>query len=131
VRERVRQFFHVRGAAGGLALGFPLGRLVRPQVAQGAVGGVLYESLKGTDLRQRVPALDVPVVMIMGRQDLFTPYRLARGYFDALRAPQKRFVSFERSAHFVMLEEPGRFLTTLVTAVLPLTEGSPTFSPDQ
>jgi len=114
-----------------LAPEYSLDDVQASRVAQGAVGGVLYESLKGTDLRQRVPALDVPVVMIMGRQDLFTPYRLARSYFDALRAPQKRFVSFERSAHFVMLEEPGRFLTTLVTAVLPLTEGSPSFSPDQ
>ena len=40
-----------------------------------------------------------PVVILMGRYDLHTPYSGARAYFDRISAPHKRFVTFERSAH--------------------------------
>jgi hypothetical protein len=39
----------------------------------------------------------------------------------------KKFITFERSAHFIMFEEPGRFLLALVNEVLPLTGEQPTF----
>ena len=64
---------------------------------------------------------------LMGRYDLHTPYESARAYFDRIQAPQKKFITFERAAHFVMLEEPGRFLMTLVNEVLPLAGGAKTF----
>jgi proline iminopeptidase len=70
---------------------------------------------------------DVPMLFLMGRYDLHTPYSSARELFDQIVAPQKRFITFERSAHFVMLEEPGRFLMTLVQEVLPLAGGSRAF----
>jgi proline iminopeptidase len=70
---------------------------------------------------------EVPMLFLMGRYDLHTPYASARAYFDRLDAPVKRFITFERSAHFVMLEEPGRFLLTLVNEVLPLAGGAPPF----
>lgn len=56
-----------------------------------------------------------------------TTYRGARAWFEKLKAPKKQFVTFERSAHFIMFEEPGRFLMTLVNTVLPLAGGSPAF----
>jgi pimeloyl-ACP methyl ester carboxylesterase len=80
----------------------------------------------------RLPVVEefaVPVVILQGRYDLLTPYSGAREYFDRIRAPSKRFVTFERSAHMIMLEEPGRFLMTLVNVVLPLAGGSPEFAP--
>lgn len=72
---------------------------------------------------------EVPMVFLMGRYDLHTPYATARARFERLEAPRKRFITFERSAHFVMLEEPGRFLLTLVQEVLPLAGGAPGFTP--
>ncbi|MEO8450311.1 MAG: hypothetical protein ABI647_11000 [Gemmatimonadota bacterium] len=45
----------------------------------------------------------------------------ARRFYDVLEAPAKKFIPFERSAHVVMFEEPGRFLLSFVTEVLPLT----------
>lgn len=69
----------------------------------------------------------IPVLLLMGRYDLHTPYAPAREYFDRIRAPHKRFVTFERSAHFPFIEEPGRFLQTLIQEVLPLTEGAASF----
>lgn len=69
----------------------------------------------------------VPMIFLMGRYDLHTPYASSRAHFDRIVAPHKRFITFERSAHFVMVEEPGRFLLTLVNEVLPLAGGAKTF----
>jgi len=69
----------------------------------------------------------VPMFFLMGRYDLHTPYESARAYFDQIQAPRKEFITFERAAHFVMLEEPGRFLMTLVNELLPLAGGAKTF----
>jgi len=69
----------------------------------------------------------VPMFFLMGRYDLHTPYASAKAHFDRIEAPRKRFVTFERSAHLVMFEEPGRFLLTLVNEVLPLAGGAKAF----
>ncbi|MCB9081111.1 MAG: alpha/beta hydrolase [Lewinellaceae bacterium] len=61
-----------------------------------------------------------PILFLMGRHDLHTPHDLALAYFNKLSAPNKKFITFEHSGHFPMLEEPGRFLVTLVNEVLPL-----------
>ena len=53
----------------------------------------------------------------------------AAAWLEALQAPHKHLETFERSAHFTMLEEPGRFLLALVQQVLPHTEGAPAFEP--
>ena len=88
--------------------------------------------------RSRTGALDpgsgpvrfpVPVVFLMGRYDLHTPYPTARAYFDRIEAPSKKFVTFERASHMIPFEEPGRFLLTLVNDVLPLAGGAKDFEP--
>jgi pimeloyl-ACP methyl ester carboxylesterase len=76
-----------------------------------------------------VDEFQVPVIIFGGRNDLMTTYAGARAYFEKVKAPKKQFISFERSAHFIMFEEPGRFLLTLVNVVLPLAGGSPAFAP--
>jgi pimeloyl-ACP methyl ester carboxylesterase len=92
--------------------------------AQGAVyrlaGTNIVTGMKRQDLAQLGPKFDTPVVFLMGRYDLHTPYAKAKEYFDFIEAPTKKFVTFERSAHFMMYEEPGRFLLTLIQEVLPL-----------
>lgn len=77
-----------------------------------------------------LPAFKVPVVFLMGRHDLHTPYPPARALFDRITAPRKRFITFEHSAHVPMMEEPGRFLTALIDEVLPLT-GATARRPDR
>lgn len=82
-------------------------------------------TLLGPMFRQRLdtlPPFKVPVVFLMGRHDLHTPYQPARAMFDKLTAPHKRFITFEHSAHVPMMEEPGRFLKVLLDEVLPLTD---------
>jgi proline iminopeptidase len=73
------------------------------------------------DLRDLGTTFRVPIIVMQGRYDLHTPYESAKQYFDLIRAPRKRFITFERSAHYPMFEESGRFLVTLVSEVLPLT----------
>ena len=84
----------------------------------------LMRDIAQTDLRS-VRSLQVPVVLLLGRYDLATPHSAAAAWLEALQAPHKQLVTFERSAHFAMLEEPGRFLLALVQQVLPHTEGAP------
>lgn len=85
---------------------------------------LVTEGLFDYDLRDAGTEFEVPIVLIMGRLDLHTPYETARAYFDELDASHKRFVTFERSAHLPFLEQPGRFLVALLEHVLPLTEGA-------
>lgn len=74
-------------------------------------------------------AFKVPVIVMMGRNDLHTPYEPAKAFFDTIDAPHKRFITLDRSAHVPMLEEPGLFLFSLIQEVLPLTEGLAAFAP--
>jgi len=64
----------------------------------------------------------IPVVIIEGRHDRGTSSALVAGWFDRIRAPSKRMIWFEDSAHMTFEEEPGKFLVTLVDQVLPLTK---------
>jgi pimeloyl-ACP methyl ester carboxylesterase len=103
--------------------------------AQGAVYRLAATNIVGQipteDLRSLGPKFEVPVILLMGRFDLHTPYVRAKEYFDWIQAPKKKFVTFERSSHFMMFEEPGRFLMTLVDDVLPLAGPAPQFKPLQ
>ncbi len=71
--------------------------------------------------------LKMPAVFMMGRYDLQTPFIKARELFERLQSPHKEFVTFQRSAHFVMFEQPGLVLKTLLDDVLPYTEGTAQF----
>jgi pimeloyl-ACP methyl ester carboxylesterase len=73
--------------------------------------------------------LDVPVVILQGRNDLHTPYEPAKAYIERLQAPKKQFFTLERSAHVPFLEQPGVFLMHLVNSVLPLAGGRVEFAP--
>jgi proline iminopeptidase len=63
---------------------------------------------------------EVPVVIFQGRHDRGTSSALVDQWFATLKAPAKRLVWFEDSAHMVYEEEPGKTLVNLVNHVLPL-----------
>ncbi len=67
----------------------------------------------------------IPVVMFMGRHDYTTPSEPTAAWLSAVSAPYKQAVWFERSAHMMPWEEPGRTLTSLLQYVLPLTQATP------
>ncbi len=62
----------------------------------------------------------VPVVMFMGRHDYTTPSELTVAWLERVDAPYKRGVWFERSAHMIPWEEPGKLLVSLLGDVRPL-----------
>jgi len=87
----------------------------------------LFGALLTVDLRQ-YRRFAIPMLILQGRYDLYTPYAVARSWASSLQAPVAKFITFERSAHYPMLAEPGRFLLTLVQEVLPLTGEATRFS---
>jgi proline iminopeptidase len=61
-----------------------------------------------------------PIILFLGRHDLTTPSTVAAEWFGKIRAPSKKLVWFENSAHMMMVEEPGQMLVHLVEDVRPL-----------
>jgi pimeloyl-ACP methyl ester carboxylesterase len=61
------------------------------------------------DPAEEVLSVRVPVYFFTGRHDYVDPFELSERYFEKLRAPRKRLVWFENSAHFPFFEEPLRF----------------------
>jgi pimeloyl-ACP methyl ester carboxylesterase len=78
---------------------------------RGVLGSMrlLWPQLLEVDLFEQVPELQVPVFFIEGRHDWEVPSILSARYFEALRAPSKRLIWFENSAHLPNAEERDRF----------------------
>jgi len=87
--------------------GFTLGRVL-PEFLEVDFSGV-----------RRFP---IPVVMFMGRHDYTTPSQPTAEWLEKVRAPTKRAVWFENSAHMIPWEEPGKVLMSLLSYVRPLAE---------
>lgn len=68
----------------------------------------------------------IPVVMFMGRHDYTTPSQPTEAWLRQVKAPYKQGVWFERSAHMIPWEEPGKTLTSLLQYVRPLATGEAT-----
>ena len=73
--------------------------------------------LLGHDLARDVPELAVPVAVFVGRYDRHVGAEIAEQWLAELRAPVKRLVTFEESAHNVPFEEPERFVEEVRSAL--------------
>lgn len=87
---------------------------------QGSVFTVprVLDEMIGIDFRT-ISTFPVPMVQFLGRHDWTTPTAPTKAWLNEVDAPVKVEVWFERSAHMMMYEEPGKFLLSLVTHVLP------------
>lgn len=87
-------------------------------------GGQLSVPALLPDMRRvdhtRIRETRYPVFMFLGRHDLTTPSSVIEPWLAQLKAPVKRLVWFEHSAHLAPHEEPGRFLVALVQQVRPM-----------
>ncbi|HEX7964243.1 MAG TPA: alpha/beta hydrolase [Gammaproteobacteria bacterium] len=63
-----------------------------------------------------------PIVIFNGRHDITTSAALAAAWFKTVRAPVKKLVWFEDSAHMMQIEQPGQVLLHLVQDVRPLSD---------
>jgi pimeloyl-ACP methyl ester carboxylesterase len=61
----------------------------------------------------------IPVFFCLGRHDYEVPSVLSARYFEALKAPRKQLVWFERSAHLPNTEEKDKFNEFMIKTVLP------------
>jgi pimeloyl-ACP methyl ester carboxylesterase len=61
-----------------------------------------------------------PIFLFEGRHDYATSHTLAAQWFAHIKAPTKKMVWFDNSAHMVMQEEPGRFLYHLIIDLYPI-----------
>jgi proline iminopeptidase len=109
----------LRGVLGGLVTPWEIPRFIR---ANEATLEAMHEELLGLDLATAVPRTGVPVAFLLGRHDRHADARIAAAYFERLRAPRKRIVWFEGSAHNPPFEEPERFVREAVETVRALTK---------
>jgi pimeloyl-ACP methyl ester carboxylesterase len=79
---------------------------------------LLLPELVALDMNVAVPRVEVPVYFMVGRFDHTAPFEVSRPYFDSLEAPYKKWIWFERSAHFPQWEEQERFHQVLKQEVL-------------
>ena len=61
----------------------------------------------------------MPVFFFLGRKDHFVPPETSVAYFDALTAPSKKLVWFERSGHEPFVDEPDKFNAAMAEMVRP------------
>jgi pimeloyl-ACP methyl ester carboxylesterase len=70
-----------------------------------------------------IRSVPIPLVMFMGRHDYTTPSAPTAAWLSQVDAPYKQGVWFERSAHMVPWEEPGKMLVSLLKYARPLAMG--------
>ena len=78
----------------------------------------MWNEVVDFNLMESVPELKMPVYLTEGRHDQNTPIPIARKWFEALKAPRKEWIWFEKSAHSPIKNEPeawGKTVRTIVT----------------
>jgi putative lipase involved disintegration of autophagic bodies len=80
----------------------------------GHSGGTFF----GIQAAARAPELDIPVYFFEGVYDYTCSYKVAKSYFEVLKAPLKGFYTFEQSAHSPVFEESAKALKILREDVL-------------
>ncbi|ATL75926.1 alpha/beta hydrolase [Chryseobacterium piperi] len=69
---------------------------------------------------KNVHQFPIPVFMFMGRHDYTTPSEPTSQWLQNVKAPVKKGIWFENSAHMIPFEEPGKMLVTLLNEVKPV-----------
>jgi pimeloyl-ACP methyl ester carboxylesterase len=80
----------------------------------------LWPEFRELDIDETHTSFGMPIILVLGRYDREVPSTLAASYFERIRAPFKRLVWFEQSAHNPPFEEPARFNRTLIDVLTPL-----------
>jgi pimeloyl-ACP methyl ester carboxylesterase len=80
----------------------------------------MWEEVSALDLVKAAPVLAMPVFFFIGRHDRVIAPQTSVAYFDRLRAPSKKLVWFEESAHEPPFEEPAKFNAAMVELLRPV-----------
>jgi pimeloyl-ACP methyl ester carboxylesterase len=76
-------------------------------------GNRLIAQIAAVDLFATARRLEVPFLIIQGRDDLITPTDVAKAYFDQVEAPAKEFDVIDGAGHFAHLTRTPQFLSAL------------------
>jgi pimeloyl-ACP methyl ester carboxylesterase len=85
----------------------------------------MWPQVSRLNLLELVPALQIPVFFLIGRNDYFVPPETSVAYFDALTAPSKKLVWFEHSGHEPFVDEPDKFNAAMTDLVRPAVASRP------
>jgi len=80
----------------------------------------MWKELMEVNLIKTAPALQMPVFFFLGRHDRVVVPETSVAYFDALQAPSKTLIWFEKSGHEPPAEEPDKFNALMVELVRPV-----------
>lgn len=83
----------------------------------------MWQEVSALNLIQAAPVLAIPVFFLVGRHDHVVAPQTTTAYFEALAAPLKRLVWFEKSAHAPPFEEPLKFNRAMLELVRPVILG--------
>lgn len=111
------------GAVGPMGvLGSEYGPLDKLNVIRGLMDmfSVMYPQLQSIDLRREAPSLEVPVYLISGTHELAARTEPARAWFEALRAPTKRWYSYPDVGHSAAFERADDLHRILLREVPPV-----------
>jgi proline iminopeptidase len=94
--------------------------LERWQTGRGASGPALIPQIAAVDLFATIKRLEVPFVVIQGRDDPITTTPLASAFFEHVEAPAKELAVIEGAGHFAHLTHSKEFLAALSRALVEL-----------
>lgn len=77
--------------------------------------------LYNANLINDIPEVKIPIYFCQGIHDNVTSYKLAKAYFEQIKAPKKQFKTFYNSAHLPIIEEEDSFSNYLINTILPET----------
>ena len=86
-------------------------------------GELFWKQFLAIDINQELSRhFDIPIVLFSGAHDWEVPFSLADDWLQSINAPVKKSIRFNDSAHFLLNEQPGKFLLELVTTLLPMVD---------
>lgn len=86
----------------------------------------MWPTIVRYDFLRDLHTFEMPYYIFQGRRDENTPASLIQDYYDAIQAPDKDLVWFERSAHGPLGEEPEKFKRLLREKFLAIERSRPT-----
>jgi pimeloyl-ACP methyl ester carboxylesterase len=85
---------------------------------------LMYPQLQSIDFRTDVPALEVPVYVLDGANELRGRRDLALEWFEGLNAPHKELITYADAGHAVAFEQADAFLRLMNEQIVPSTYGA-------
>jgi pimeloyl-ACP methyl ester carboxylesterase len=79
----------------------------------------MWTEVTKINLLKSVPELKMPAFFLLGRHDHCVVPEISEEYIDALKAPSKEIVWFEKSRHQPFMDEPEKFNSTMLNVVHP------------